>query len=810
MLNFDVKKKINSLRDILVGKVPDPKAQVEQITIALIYKFMDDMDLEGIEFGGSREFFKGEYEKYAWINIMQPENSGQQRANLYSEGIEKMSFNSFLPQLFRDIFRDAYVPYRDAETLNMFLKEINDFTYDHSEDLGNAYEYLISIMGSQGDAGQFRTPRHIIDMIVKIVDPQKTDSILDPACGTAGFLISSYKHILENNKDIDGSSTLSADERKKLTENFAGYDISPDMVRLSRVNMYLHKFTKPQIFEYDTLSSLDKWDETYDVILANPPFMTPKGGIIPHNRYRIQAKRSEVLFVDYIAEHLNPTGKAGVIVPEGIVFQTANAYKNLRKYLVKDGLLYAVISLPAGVFNPYSGVKTSILLMDKTFAKQKNEILFVKINNDGYDLGAQRREIKENDIPEVIKIVKDYQNGIDVSNNPLVTIASKKDIAEQDYILVGERYKETLVINSNYPLVEIGEICDIISGQSPDSKYYNTEGIGTPFYQGKTEFTDKYLGKPTKWTTYVTKEALPNDILMSVRAPVGPVNISNQKMCIGRGLAAIRCKENILVDYLFACLKSRENSISGNGGAVFDSISRNDISSIKVPLPPLHIQEEIVKEIEGYQKIIDGAKQVVENYKPNIKIDSSWEIVKLGDVCELEYGFTDSAKDSGDVRFIRITDIDDNGLLRKENAKYTNISDENKKYLLNKGDILVARTGATYGKTMIYEEEYESIYASFLIKLVFNPNKIIQKYYWIFAQTEYYWNQAKDLVTGGGQPQFNANTIKRIQIPVPPIAVQEEIIKQINEEIDIINKDKHLIEIFEQKIKDKISEVWGE
>ena len=810
MLNFDVKKKINSLRDILVGKVPDPKAQVEQITIALIYKFMDDMDLEGIEFGGSREFFKGEYEKYAWINIMQPENSGQQRANLYSEGIEKMSFNSFLPQLFRDIFRDAYVPYRDAETLNMFLKEINDFTYDHSEDLGNAYEYLISIMGSQGDAGQFRTPRHIIDMIVKIVDPQKTDSILDPACGTAGFLISSYKHILENNKDIDGSSTLSADERKKLTENFAGYDISPDMVRLSRVNMYLHKFTKPQIFEYDTLSSLDKWDETYDVILANPPFMTPKGGIIPHNRYRIQAKRSEVLFVDYIAEHLNPTGKAGVIVPEGIVFQTANAYKNLRKYLVKDGLLYAVISLPAGVFNPYSGVKTSILLMDKTFAKQKNEILFVKINNDGYDLGAQRREIKENDIPEVIKIVKDYQNGIDVSNNPLVTIASKKDIAEQDYILVGERYKETLVINSNYPLVEIGEICDIISGQSPDSKYYNTEGIGTPFYQGKTEFTDKYLGKPTKWTTYVTKEALPNDILMSVRAPVGPVNISNQKMCIGRGLAAIRCKENILVDYLFACLKSRENSISGNGGAVFDSISRNDISSIKVPLPPLHIQEEIVKEIEVYQKIIDGAKQVVENYKPNIKIDSSWEIVKLGDVCELEYGFTDSAKDSGDVRFIRITDIDDNGLLRKENAKYTNISDENKKYLLNKGDILVARTGATYGKTMIYEEEYESIYASFLIKLVFNPNKIIQKYYWIFAQTEYYWNQAKDLVTGGGQPQFNANTIKRIQIPVPPIAVQEEIIKQINEEIDIINKDKHLIEIFEQKIKDKISEVWGE
>jgi type I restriction enzyme M protein len=129
-----------------------------------------------------------------------------------------------------------------------------------------------------------------------------------------------------------------------MTENFAGYDISPDMVRLSRVNMYLHKFTKPKIYEYDTLTSLERWDETYDVILANPPFMTPKGGIIPHNRYRVPAKRSEVLFVDYIAEHLNPTGKAGIIVPEGIVFQSAGAYKSLRKFLVDDGLLCCDLS----------------------------------------------------------------------------------------------------------------------------------------------------------------------------------------------------------------------------------------------------------------------------------------------------------------------------------------------------------------------------------------------------------------------------------------------------------------------------------
>ena len=183
--------------------------------------------------------------------------------------------------------------------------------------------------------------------------------------------------------------------------NFCGYDISPDMVRLSRVNLYLHGFANPRIHEYDTLTSEERWDERYDVILANPPFMTPKGGIRPHNRFSIKAKRSEVLFVDYIAEHLNVNGRAGIIVPEGIIFQSQNAYKKLRKMLVEN-YLWCVVSLPAGCFNPYSGVKTSILLLDKSLAKRTDEILFVKLENDGFDLGAQRRPNGKNDLPEAL------------------------------------------------------------------------------------------------------------------------------------------------------------------------------------------------------------------------------------------------------------------------------------------------------------------------------------------------------------------------------------------------------------------------
>ena len=155
------------------------------------------------------------------------------------------------------------------------------------------------------------------------------------------------------------------------------------MVRLSLVNMYLHGFSDPHIFEYDTLTSEDRWNEYADVILANPPFMSPTGGIRPHNRFSVKSKRSEVLFVDYMAEHLTPSGRAGVIVPEGVIFQSQNAYKQLRRMLVEECLV-AVVSLPAGVFKPYAGVKTSVLLLDKSLAKRTDRIAFFKVENDGF------------------------------------------------------------------------------------------------------------------------------------------------------------------------------------------------------------------------------------------------------------------------------------------------------------------------------------------------------------------------------------------------------------------------------------------
>src|SRR5215211_4001643 len=212
MLDTTTKRRIDTARDILVGKVPDPKSQVEQITIALIYKFMDDMDAQSVEYGGDPSFFVDDYEKYGWRKLFAPGLSGFERLALYGEAIVQLNQNPQLPQLFRDIFKNAYLPYRDPETLTLFLKTINEFKYDHSERLGDAFEYLLSVLGSQGDAGQFRTPRHIIDFIVEVLQPKKNETICDPACGTAGFLISAYKHILRANTRRTPGDMLTPDE----------------------------------------------------------------------------------------------------------------------------------------------------------------------------------------------------------------------------------------------------------------------------------------------------------------------------------------------------------------------------------------------------------------------------------------------------------------------------------------------------------------------------------------------------------------------------------------------------------------------
>lgn len=818
MLDSLTKRNIDSCRDVLVGKVPDPKSQIEQITLALIYKFMDDMDRDAVEkLKGKAKFFTGEFEKYGWRKLFDPALSGKEMLDLYSDALDRLQTNPNIPELFRNIFKNAYLPYRDPSTLKLFLKYINEFEYSHSEKLGDAFEYLLSVMGSQGDAGQFRTPRHIIDFVTACVNPQKNETVLDPACGTAGFLLSAYKHILNQNTDKRQGDKLKPDDRKKLATNFVGYDISPDMVRLSLANMYLHGFATPQIQEYDTLSSEDRWQETFDVILANPPFMTPKGGIRPHKKFGVQANKAEVLFTDYIAEHLNSNGRAGIVVPNGIVATSQTAYKQLRKMLVQDSLI-AVISLPAGCFNPYSGVKTSVLILDKRLAKKSQHILFLKIENDGFDLGAQRREIDKNDLPLALQTLEAYKECL--SNDKafedlpsLATLVEKETVlGNKDVVLSAERYFVSERPLTEYELIRLGDIGKICMCKRIFKEETNDKS-GVPFYKIGTfgKEPDAFISQEL-FDEYKTKFAYPKkgDILISTSGTIGKLVVFDGKPAYFQDSNIVWiANDELKVSNEFLKIILQEIQWRPTEGVTIARLYNGLIEETEIPLPPLEIQQQIVAEIEGYQKVIDGAKLIVNNYKPTIKINPDWEMVELGEVCKPEYGFTETAKEKGDARFIRITDIGADGKLKKEEPKYVDLSKEAKQSLVAKDDILVARTGATYGKTMIFEEDYPAVFASFLIRLNFDKSKVYPKYYWAFAQSENYIQQAARLMSGGGQPQFNGNAIVKIQIPLPSIDEQKEIVQAIEEEMQLVNANKRLIEIFEQKIKDKISAVWG-
>jgi type I restriction enzyme M protein len=802
MLDNITKKNIDDCRDVLVGKVPDPKSQIEQITLALIYKFMDDMDKEAVEkFKGKAKFFTGEYAKYGWRKLFDPSLSGQDMLTLYSEALEKLNTNPNIPELFRNIFKNAYLPYRDPSTLKLFLKYINEFEYSHSEKLGDAFEYLLSVMGSQGDAGQFRTPRHIIDFVTACVNPQKNETVLDPACGTAGFLLSGYKHILNQNTDKRQGDKLKPDDRKKLANNFVGYDISPDMVRLSLANMYLHGFATPLIHEYDSLSSEERWQETFDVILANPPFMTPKGGIRPHKKFGVQANKAEVLFTDYIAEHLNSNGRAGIVVPNGIVATSQTAYKQLRKMLVQDSLI-AVISLPAGCFNPYSGVKTSVLILDKRLAKKSKHILFLKIDNDGFDLGAQRREIDKNDLPLALQTLEAYKEclGNDKTFDDLPSLATLVEketvLGNKDVVLSAERYFEKAISQTEFDLVKLADVCKVINGRAYkqdellDNGKYLVLRVGNFFTNKSWYYSDLELPED--------KYCDNGDLLYAWSASFGPKMWDGGKVIYHYHIWKMVPNENVILKkYLYLVLEKETERMKAENtnGSTMLHLTKEGIEQLEIPLPPLEIQQQIVAEIEGYQTIIDGAKQIVNNYKPTIKINPDWETVELQHLVNITTGKLNSneAKIDGEYPFFTCS---------KDTFKIDKWAFDCEALLLAGNNAAAVYDVKHYkGKFNAYQRTYV-----ITIKKEFE-NRF--EYKLLKVQLENHLGHLQSISKGTGTRYLTLGMVQELQISVPPIEEQKSIVEAIEEEMQLVNANKRLIEIFEQKIKDKIGEVWG-
>lgn len=834
MLDTDTKRRIDTARDILVGKVPDPKSQVEQITIALIYKFMDDMDAEAEELGGKRKFFTGEYARYGWAKLMAPSLGGHEMLGLYGEGISKMPENPGIPVLFRDIFKNAYLPYRDPETLKAFLKIIDEFSYDHSERLGDAFEYLLSVLGSQGDAGQFRTPRHIIDFMVEVVAPQKNETILDPACGTAGFLISAYKHILRANTDAKGNSKLTPEEKGRLARNFKGYDISPDMVRLSLVNLYLHGFTDPHIFEYDTLTSEERWNEFADVILANPPFMSPKGGIKPHKRFSIQAKRSEVLFVDYMAEHLTPSGRAAIIVPEGIIFQSQGAYKDLRKMLVENSLV-AVVSLPAGCFNPYSGVKTSILILDKSVAKASDTIAFFKVENDGFGLGAQRRAIEKNDLPQVqaelaayLQALRSDQPTADIQPTCGLIVPKEKIAANGDYNLSGERYREGAAKTHIFPLVRIADVCTVNPRKSQLAELKQDTRVSfvpmADLNEHQIAFQpsdEKQLSEVSASYTYFQD----NDVLLAKVTPCfenGKAGIARELLNgIGFGSSefyVLRSNGQVLPEWVYFCVMHplfRDAAVAqmtGTGG--LQRVPRDYVENFQIPLPPLEVQKEIVAEIEGYQKVINGARAVLDHYRPHIPIHPDWPIATLGEVSEVTSSKRILAEEyvpSG-TPFYRTKEIVELSK-GKDISLELFISQERFESIKArfgapvKGELLISAVG-TIGVSWVVADDREFYFKDGNLLWIRSLSNL-DPYFLKHCLDSTFAGGTDHIVFGAAYKALTIEKLKEFKIPLPPLATQKAIVTEIEAEQSLVAANRELISRFEKKIQATLARIWG-
>jgi len=547
------------------------------------------------------------------------------------------------------------------------------------------------------------------------------------------------------------------------------------------------------------------------VILANPPFMSPKGGIRPHNRFSVKSKRSEVLFVDYMAEHLTPSGRAGIIVPEGIIFQSQNAYKKLRKMLVEEYLV-AVISLPAGVFNPYSGVKTSILILDKSLAKKTATIGFFKVENDGFGLGAQRREIDKNDLPQVQAEIAEYLRRVRTGESveefePMLgLIVAREKIAENgDYNLSGERYRESSVRYSAYPLRQFEDVCTLEYGAALPKR----KRIDGPYpvvgSNGITGYHNEYLIEGPA-------------IIVGRKGSAGEVTLIEQHCFPIDTTYYVKQTDPTESDiiFLYWVLKSLDLPAL-RGGAGIPGLNRNDVyNAHQIPLPPLEVQKEIVAEIEGYQKVIDGARAVLDNYRPHITIDPEWPMAELGDVCEaILTGPFGSALHQTDyveegIPVINPSDIVD-GAVVKSDAKMVSPETRGRlrEFTVRRDDIVIARRGEM-GRCAVVAPEMDGWLCGtgcFVIRLI---EWCDPRFAYLQISSPSVKAHLEEQAVGVTMKNLNQGILSRVPIPLPPLTIQRDIVAEIEAEQALVEGNQELIERFERKIQATLARVWGE
>lgn len=598
------------------------------------------------------------------------------------------------------------------------------------------------------------------------------------------------------------------------------------MVRTASINMHLHGFAKPDIRNHDTLSSTDYWDERFDVILANPPFMTPKGGIQPHKKFSIKANRAEVLFVDYIANHLNPvSSRAGIVVPEGIIFQSGKAYKELRKKLVEE-YLYAVVSLPAGVFQPYSGVKTSVLLFDKQLAKKK-DILSIDITNIGTTLDAKQSKKKGSQLPEAIEVIEAYETDREFKSSIAHLVAKSRISQGGEYNLTGSRYlNRELINNSDYQLVSLGDI--IVESRE------RVKNRKIPVWSVSNKYG--FIDPREHFSKRVASDDISNYKIVNnnyfaynpSRINVGSLALNDTDLggCVSPMYVVFKADDSKIEPKYLLCLLESDifNDFVSNAaqGAVRAQFKYADLANFKIPLPPLEVQRQIVAELDGYQKIIDAANTIVQSYKPTIKINPDWEMVPIRNIATFIRGVTFSVRDKVDIEdsravFVATTKAAQEDGIRIQDLVPVAISKIKKEEtFLRNGDLLisVANSANLLGRRTFIsglDQSKKYSFGAFMGCLRPDNEIIIPEYMSVFFGDKRYKQFCLSRAnTTTNISNLNWSDLGDFEIPLPSLDIQRQIVAELEAEQELINANKKLIDIYTRKIKTKLAEIWGE
>jgi len=801
MLETKIKKIIDSSRNILSSKFPDPMAQIEQITYALILKYLYDLDNWSLKNGGKLSFYVDGFEKYSWDILVGQSLTGIKLFNLYQNALVDFNQNEKIDKSLRDLFQEANVQTLSSspEVLKRLLKEVDLFEYQ-LESLGTPYEYLLSKMKTQGDLGQFRTPKHIIEFITEIVKPTKKDVILDPSCGTGGFLVQSYKYIEKKNTKKRPGDLLTHTDKKNIRNNLIGYDIEPRMVKFAKVLLYFNKVTKSNIHEYDSLTQDSRWNENADVVMANPPFMTPKGGIAPHNRFSIKTSRAEPLFVDYIIEHLTNNGRGAIVIPEGITCnKNASYYSEIRKKLIDSKFLYAVCELHEGVFKPYGDVKTHIFFLNKKIGSKVDSILFLNIENDGFKKGDKKDIIDENDIPEITKILHQYEEKFTtnqkISLEKFSTTKShtvKLDEIKKDglYILRGKHYQIGLLTTEKLEKIKMEEIIEEtnIKNSQVNSNIFsvsNEKGL----ISSNDYFVDSVHSKDlSKYKVVSDKDFVFNPSRLNVGS-IG-LNDTFKDGCVSSAYRVFKIKnKKILPEFLFHFIKSKEfirNLKLSAGGTSRRSIDIEDLKNFYIPVP----SKELQKKILNYHMLTKHLDIINQKYQHHVSIENKIiKKCKLSDLFIIEQGDKQSTKvKAGKYKFVS-TAVE---MKTSDSFKY-----DGEAILIP----CVSMTGhgkATISNIYYINDKFDA--ANMLMVLRPKNEKICAKfYYFLFKQEKNTFFTR--LMNGTSNVTYNPiDDASDILVPLIDEKYQKDIAKELTSDENIINENMKIIRKNNEKI----------